>query len=152
MSGPREATVIELLRVRILTTLAHVRAELNERERRMGPSHATIWLSLETKWWSHDENAGKYRARIAEKGVQILEPNFLRADPRGFRIVEAPNWRDFLDIAETRPTELFGRFGLAAFMAAHGDNCLHPFQPIAWAATDWNSYNHALARNLRSAA
>ncbi|GIK50328.1 MAG: hypothetical protein BroJett013_30250 [Alphaproteobacteria bacterium] len=140
-----DADLIELIRVRTLTPLRLVKQELAERERSGGATF--IWAARDTKFWSHDPNAGRTIAR----GVLGQDLSFVRVGPRGEDLFEIADWRAFLAAAEANPAA-FGEFGLAALEAAHGDNCLHPFETRCWSAATWTSYAHALKRNARRAA
>lgn len=142
--------LIELIRVRVLTPLNLVKQELIQRESAQGPRRAFLWVSYETKFWSHDPNAGRTMMRI-DDALGLMGQHFVRVGPRGEVLHEIEDWRGFIAGAEQNPG-LFGDCGLAAFEAAHGDNSIHPFQPIGWSAHDWRSYEHALKRNLRRAA
>ena len=125
---------IDIIRVRLFTTLDHVRADLALREASLGPRYAKLYVSPVTKFWHHDWHGLDY--------THAASPT----DPRGEPIIEVPNWRDVLDAAERNPS-MFGEAGLAAFVAAHGDNCMHAFLPRSWSAYGWKAYAHALRRN-----
>ena len=138
--------VVEVVRVRRLTTLAHVRADLGKIEAILGPRHAVIYFATESKFWHHDVDAVKRQPVIPQPGAWPPAPiTWRRSGPRGEKISEAADWRAWLEAAERAP-HLFGAYGLAAFEAAHGDNCLHPFEPKSWSARNWNDYGHALRR------
>lgn len=127
------ADLIELCRVRIITTLCHVRAELAERELGLGPRQTCLYVAGQTKYWTHDWRA-------------VVRDNVFPIGPRGEALMRVHDWRGFLDAAERERL-----VPLAVFMAAHGDNCRHPFLNQAWSATTWSSYEHALRRWRRTA-
>lgn len=148
-----DTAVIDLVRVRRVTSLAQVRAELAERERRLGPRAAALYVARETKFWHHDPLAVKYRLSPEHGlGPGVLGPDaFTRRGPRGEHVAAFADWRGVLNAVEANPHH-FGPGGLAVFEAAHGDNCLHPFEPRAWSAFSWAAYAHALKRQRRTAA
>lgn len=127
--------VIDLVRVRRFTTLAHVRTELHQRELALGPEYTCLYIADETMFWHHDFHG-------------VASYSFSRGEgqgPRGERIKAVYAWRDFLRAAESDPVlRLLG--GAEIFIAAHGDNCLHPSQSRSWSAKNWASYAHALRR------
>jgi hypothetical protein len=145
------AAIIDLVRVRLITAIAHVRADLIERERAFGPRAAKVYVARQTKFWHHDERGVRRRAPIALHELQAGERALFRlAGPRGEHIDIVEDWRGFLDAAEAKP-DLFGPEGFAAFMAAHGDNCVHPIANLPWSARDWSAYAAALRRFQRRA-
>lgn len=128
-------TVIDIVRVRRITTLAQVRQELTDRERALGPAHTCLYIAAETCFWHHDwHGLGAYSHEVGGW-----------TGPRGEKIERVAAWRDFLRAAESDPVlKLLG--GLDVFIAAHGDNCLHPSLPRSYSAHTWASYAHALRR------
>ena len=88
--------------IRGLTTLEDVRSA----------EPKTIWYSVRTCWWTHRETD----LRIHPKG------GGLPCDPRGGMLMMS-DAKGFLSDAEANPSR-YGKHGLAAFMAAHNDNCV----------------------------
>ena len=95
----------------------------------------TIWYSVKTCWWTHRQSD------LRSTGVYQLP-----CDPRGgmLMMTGAPG---FLADAEANPGH-YGRHGMAAFMAAHNDNCTVSVSPSAQEVPTcldtWEAYNFLL--------
>ena len=94
----------------------------------------TIWCSVNTCWWTHRETDLRQR-----------RDSTLPCDPRGGMLMmyEA---KQFLAAAEANPAH-YGKHGLAAFIAAHNDNCVvSPSDRRNTCLESWQEYNDLLDR------
>lgn len=92
----------------------------------------TIWYSVNTRWWTH---------RLTD--LRERPDSRLPCDPRGgmLMMVDA---EAFLSPAEANPAH-YGKHGLAAFMAAHNDNCVvSPSDSRSTCLRSWQEYNDLL--------
>lgn len=96
---------------------------------------AMIYYSATTRWWTHDIN----HVRRHPETKQLC-------DPRGEPIHEARNVADFFRRARLNAREsVYGKHGLAAFIAAHNSNCrvsATDSRPTCLAT--WKEYNDIL--------
>lgn len=99
---------------------------------------AMIYYGVNTCWWTHrSEDLRRIKSFEKNEG--------LPCDPRGGVLMMAPAL-DFIENAEQQP-EHYGRHGLAAFIAAHNDNCVvdRKADPLRqWCMRSWEEYNALL--------
>lgn len=102
---------------------------------------ATIYYGVNTCWWTH-------RA----EDLRTLPPrepgrSGLPCDPRG-GVLMMGDAMDFLANAESQP-EHYGRYGMAAFMAAHNDNCVVSVEDHrSTCLRTWAEYNELITLGL----
>ena len=97
----------------------------------------TIWYSYRTCWWTH-------RAEdLRQLPPKVEGESGLPCDPRG-GVLMMVSASALLDNAQANP-ELYGKHGLAAFMAAHNDNCVVSFRDMRNTCLEtWQEYNDLL--------
>ncbi len=110
------------IRVRKKITLEEIMAE----------NPTMIFYAVNSCWWTH---------RSSDLGSRA--GSGLPCCPRGSVLMQSDMPTDFLELAKAGAAH-YGKHGIEAFLAAHNDNCMHPFEDRPWSASGWDAYNDAL--------
>jgi hypothetical protein len=113
--------------IRWKTTLEQIRADKPK----------TIFYGMNTCWWTH-------RAEDLGRIFSGNKPAPIPCDPRGGVLLQTEDIEGFFTAA-TLGASHYGRHGIAAFVAAHNDNCIRSLEdPSPWCFVNWNEYNDAI--------
>jgi len=110
-----------------------------------------IYYGAMSCWWTHDPDDLREASRLGKLS--------LPSDPRGGVLFETDKPEDFLRSAEADVAH-YGKHGLAAFMAAHHQNCIlvqakggkaMEAWGRRWCMPSWQEYNDAIDATERTA-
>ena len=119
-----------------------------------------IYYGAKTCWWTHDADDLRQATGGPDDPSPMSGPlGPIPTDPRGGVLFETDKPEEFLRNAEAHIAH-YGKHGLAAFMAAHHQNCIlvqvegakaMEAQARRWCMASWQEYNDAIDATERTA-